>query len=143
MLVGNYASEYLAGIKEKIEKYSWQYRELYTKCYDQLELFFDSSVQSTLLKGIKTMSKATGEAIAKVPVLSKGPVDEALIEAGSKLDRLGARRTVQQLRKLVDRQSSCVRPFVENIETVGLLYNNSISMFFNKESVYLGVAEES
>ena len=25
MLVGNYASEYLSGIKQKIESYSWQY----------------------------------------------------------------------------------------------------------------------
>ena len=89
------------------------------------------------------MSKATGEAIAKVPVLSKGPVDEALIEAGSKLDRLETQRTVQQLRKLVDRQSSCVRPFVENIETVDRLYNHSISMVFDKDTVYLGVAEEA
>ena len=89
------------------------------------------------------MSKATGEAIAKVPVLSKGPVDEALIEAGSKLDRLETRRTFQQLRKLVDRQGSCVRPFVENIDMVDRLYNNSISMVFDKDTIYLGVSEES
>ena len=142
MLVGNYASEYLSGIKQKIESYSWQYRELYTKCYDQMEAYFSSSIQSTLLKGLRSVSKATGEAIAKVPVLSKGPVDEALIEAGSKLDRLETQRTVQQLRKLVDRQGSCVRPFVENIETVDRLYNHSLSMVFDKDTVYLGVAEE-
>ena len=94
------------------------------------------------MKGLKTVSKATGEAIAKVPVISKGPVDEALIEAGSKLDRLGTRRSVQQLKKLVDRQSSCVRPFVDNIETVDRLYNNAISMVFDKDTLYLGAAEE-
>jgi hypothetical protein len=143
MLVGNYASEYLMGVRRKIENYSWQYRELYTKCYDQLESYFDSSIQSSLLKGLKTVSKATGEAIAKVPVISKGSVDEALIEAGSKLDKLGTRRSVQQLKKLVDRQSSCVRPFVENIETVDRLYNNAISMVFDKDTLYLGIAEEA
>ena len=67
------------------------------------------------------MSKATGEAIAKVPVLSKGPVDELLIGAGTKLDQLGAKRTVRQLCKLVARQSSCVRPLIENTETVDCL----------------------
>ena len=143
MLVGNYASEYLLGIRRKIEDYSWQYRELYTKCYDQLETYFDSSIQSSLLKGLKTVSKATGEAIAKVPVISKGPVDEALIEAGSKLDKLGTRRSVQQLKKLVDRQSSCVRPFVDNIETVDRLYNNAITMVFDKDTLYLGIEEEA
>ena len=143
MLVGNYASEYLLGIRRKIEDYSWQYRELYTKCYDQLESYLDSSIQSSLLKGLKTVSKATGEAIAKVPVISKGPVDEALIEAGSKLDKLGTRRSVQQLKKLVDRQSSCVRPFVDNIETVDRLYNNAITMVFDKDTLYLGIEEEA
>ena len=108
----------------------------------RLRHYFDSSIQSSLLKGLKTVSKATGEAIAKVPVISKGPVDEALIEAGSKLDRLGTRRSVQQLKKLVDRQSSCVRPFVDNIETVDRLYNNAISMVFDKDTLYLGAAEE-
>ena len=143
MLVGNFSSEYLAGIRQKIESYSMQYRELYTRCYDQLEAYSDSSIQSSLLKGLKNVSKATGEAIAKVPVLSKGPVDEALIEAGSKLGKLETKRTVQQLRKLVDHQSSCIRPFVENIETVDRLYNNSLSMVFDKEAVYIGVAEDA
>ena len=143
MLVGNYASEYLRGIRQKIEGYSLQYRELYTKCYDQLEAYYNSSIQSSLLKGLKTVSKATGEAFAKVPVLGKGQIDKALIDTGNKLDQLGTQRTVQQMRRLVDRQSSCVRPFIENIESVELLYNNPISMVFDKETVYIGIAESN
>ena len=143
MLVGNYASEYLDGIKQKIESYSLQYRELYTKCYDQLEAYFSSSIQSTLIKGLKSVSKATGEAIAKVPALSKRAVDEALIETGSKLDKFGTERTIQQLKRLVVRQDSCVGPFIENIETINRLYNNSLSMVFNEEIIYLGVAEDA
>lgn len=137
MLVGNFASDYLNGIREKIENYSLQYRELYTNCYERMEAYADSSIQSSMLKGLKTVSKVTGGAIAKVPVLNKGPVDEALIEAGSRLDSLGTKRTVQQLRKLVDHQSSCVRPFVENIETVNRLYNNDICLVFNQDALYL------
>ena len=142
MLVGNYTSEYLNGIKQKIEDYSWQYRELYTKCYDQLDTYYHSSIQSTLLKGLKSMSKTAGEAIAKVPIVSKGPVDEALIEAGSKLDGLETQRAVRQLRKLVDRQDSCIRPFVENIEKIERLYNHSLNMVFDKDTIYLGATEE-
>ena len=142
LLVGNFASEYLLGIRKKIENYSWKYKELYTKCHDQLETYFDSSIQSSLLKGLKTISKATGETIAKVPVINKGPVDEALIVAGSKLDKLETKRSAQQLRKLIDRQSSCVRPFIDNIETVDHLYNNAISMVFSKDILYMGIAEK-
>lgn len=143
MLVGNFASDYLNGVKKRIEEYSWQYRELYTKCYDQLEDYYGSSVQSILLKGLKKASKATGEAIAKIPVLSKGPVDEALIDAGGKLDRIGTKRNVQHMQKLVDYQSSFVSPFVENIETVERFYNNPIRLVFNKDTLYLDVEEEA
>ena len=142
ILVGNYTSEYLQRIRGKIKEYSWQYTELHTKCYDQLESYYSSSVQSSLLKGLRTVSKATGEAISKVPVIRKGPVDEALIDAGSKLDLLGTKRSVQQLKELEKRQVSCVRPFVDNIEMVGRLYNNGISLIFDKDTLYLGVAEE-
>ena len=100
ILVGNYTSEYLQRIRGKIKEYSWQYTDLHKKCYDQLESYYSSSVQSSLLKGLRTVSKATGEAISKVPVIRKGPVDEALIDAGSKLDLLGTKRSVQQLKEL-------------------------------------------
>lgn len=141
MLAGNYASPYLNGIKQKIELYSLEYRDLYTKCYDQMEAYSNSSIQSTLLKGLKKASKATGEAMGKVPVLSKGSANETLIEAGNKLDKLGTKRTTQQLQKLVDRQGSIVRPFIENIESVERLYNNPLNIVFDNETVYLGIED--
>lgn len=143
MLAGNYASVYLNEIKKKIENYSWQYRELYTKCYDQLEAYYGSSIQSAILKGLKNASKATGKAISKIPVINKASLDEALMETGKKLDKREAQRTVHQLRKLVERQSSCVRPFVENIDMLDRLYNNSLSMVFDKDTVYLKAAKEA
>ena len=93
------------------------------------------------MKGLKSASKATGGAIAKIPVLKKSPVDEVLLDAGDKLEKLGSRRAEQQMQKLVERQSSVVRPFIENIETVERLYNNPITMAFDKDTVYLGIAE--
>ena len=141
MLVGNYRSQYLLGIRKKIEDYSLEYRELYTKCYDKLESNYDSSIQSTFLKGLGTVSKSTGKAIAKVPLLGKAPVDKTLIKTGDKLKRMEKQRSARQLRKLADQQSGCVRPFIDNIETVDRLYNNEISMVFDKETIYLGVTE--
>lgn len=143
MLVGNYASEYLSGIIEKLESYSWEYRELYSKCYDQLAALADSSLQSALLKGLKHASKATGAALSKVPVLNRGSVDEALLEAGSKLEKLGEKRTHQQMRSLVARQSAFVKPFIENIESLERLYNNPITMVFDEGMVYLGIDSDS
>ena len=141
MLLNNYTAEYLDGIKAKLERYSWEYKELYTKCYDQLEAYSDSSIQASLLKGLKKTSKITGKAISKIPVLNRSTLDETLLDAGDRLEELGDRRTYDQLRLLAERQSSCVRPFVENIETVERFYNNPISLAFDNNTLYLGTVE--
>ena len=52
MLLGNFGKDYLTGISEKLEKYSLHYRELYTKCYDEIESYSSTSVQSSMLKGM-------------------------------------------------------------------------------------------
>ena len=141
MLVGNFSSDYLTGIRQKIEEYSWEYKDLYTKCYNQFEEFFGSSIESKILKGLGKVSTVTGNAIAKVPIINKGSVDESLIKVGNKLEKISAKKSVQKMKKLVERQSSCARPFIENIETIERLYNNDMDMIFDMENIYLGVAE--
>ena len=138
MLIGNYDPDYLDGIKQKIEEYAWQYRELYTECYNQLEKYSSSSIQSALLKSLKVASNSTGKAIAKVPLINKGPVDEALLAAGDKLDEFNTQRVFSQMKKMAEHQSSCVRPFVENIEMTNRLYNHPLTMVFDQDAVYLG-----
>lgn len=88
------------------------------------------------------MSNGAGKSLAKVPVLSKSPVDEALIGAGSMLGKLDKDRTGKHMQKLSEHRSSCVRTFVEYIEMVGKLYNNPMLVVFDKQAIYLGVAEE-
>lgn len=141
MLVGNYAAEYLSGIKGKIEEYAWQYRELYTRCYDQLENYFDTSIQSTLLKSIGSISKATGKAFSHIPVINGRQMNNAIIESGKKLEKLEEKRTTRSMKHLVERQSSCVRPFVDNIEMLEQLYNNPINLLFDKDTIYLNSAK--
>lgn len=86
MLLGNFNADYLLGISDKLVSYSLNYRELYTKCYDEIESYSSTSVQSSMLKGIAKASTSVGKFVEKIPVISKGQADEALIVAGDKLD---------------------------------------------------------
>ncbi len=137
MLLGNYDRQFLSGITQKIEGYSFEYRDLYTRAYNQIENSSDSSVQSYLLRGLAAAGKATGEAIAKIPLISKSQLDENLISAGEKLSDYQQKRTSQAMKKLIDKQSSCVHPFIESIDSVSKLYNEPIEMFFDKDNLYL------
>lgn len=44
MLLENFGSAYLDSTAHKIEDYSYQYRELYTKCYNQIEGYAKTSI---------------------------------------------------------------------------------------------------
>ena len=54
-----------------MEQYSYEYRELYTECYNKLENNANSSVQSYLRNGLANLSENAGNVIAKIPVINK------------------------------------------------------------------------
>lgn len=41
------------------------------------------------------------------------------------------------MKQFENNQSSCVRPFVENINTVNRLYNQPMELVFDQENIYL------
>ena len=143
MLQENFDAGYLSNISQRLENYALQYRELYTECYDRLNAQLKSSVQSCLSRGMSSAGKATGEFIASLPLISKSPIDEALISSSKRLAVHGVAKSSKTMSSIIDKQSSGIRPFIENINTINTLYNHPINMFFDKENIYLESAEES
>ena len=137
MLEGNYEEGYLNSVEQRILEYSLQYRTLYTECYDLMEGYSKSSIQSGVLSGLASASKFMGEAIAKVPVISNSQLDENLIEAGAKLDRRGDKRATAALEGLAQNRMSVARPFVENIRAVNELYNTPVTYLFDDKNIYI------
>ena len=123
MLLGNFSEGYLNNVEQSITDYSYQYRTLYTKCYDLMKDYSKSSVQAGILSGLSAASKFMGNAIAKVPVISKSQLDENLIEAGSLLGTQGEQRAVV--------------PFVENIRVINNLYNKPVQYRIDGDSIYV------
>ena len=84
------------------------------------------------------MNKATGKAIAKIPVISKSQIDETLIENSERIGAYRERMVQSGMSRLLDRQSSCVRPFIDNINTIMRLYNEPVTLMFDNETLYFG-----
>jgi len=143
MLLENFESAYLDGVTQKIGDYSIQYRELYTACYDQIEGYSKSSVQSHLLGGLATINKAASGAASKIPIVNKSQINETLLEKSNRLKEFGSRRTEQSMEKLLCVQTSTVLPFIENINAINKLYNESMDLLFDKENIYFGLSESS
>ncbi len=137
MLLGNFSEGYLNSVEERMLEYSFQYRSLYSECYSLMEEYSKSSIQAGVLGGLATASKFMGDAIAKIPVISKSQLDENLIAAGSKLDKHSEKRTGIALEGLAQTRWSVVQPFTENIRAVNELYNRPVVYLFDNENVYV------
>ncbi|MBK5211808.1 MAG: hypothetical protein JJE36_05820 [Coriobacteriia bacterium] len=149
VLLENHDSAYLEGVSNKIEEYSLRYQELYKKCYDLIEEYAKSSIQSHLSNsvagGLKGAGKAlteAGKAITKVPVISKWQLDgTSLIKVGDGREMRASERTYQTMKQFDNELSDCVRPFIENISAVNRLYNQPVELLFDQENIYFSLSE--
>jgi len=141
MLLENFESSYLDGVVCKIEDYSNNYCELYCKCYDQIEGYSKSSVQSQLLSGLASVNRVVGGTASKIPIVSKSQIDETLIKTGDRLDKYNVSRTETTMEQLAEIQLSAIHPFIENINVVNALHNKPMELLIDGENIYLGLPE--
>ena len=137
MLLGNFNSEYLNNISSQIEDLSLKYRELYTKSYNTIEGYANTSMESHVLKGLSGISKISGKLISKVPIASKSEIDEVLMETGERLERFESNKMNKALKGFSDARSSQVRLFIDNINTINRLYNEPLEFLIDKEYIYI------
>lgn len=137
LLGGNYRKSYLDHVTEKISEYSFQYRQDYSICYDHLEYYSKTSVQAKVLEGIEKAGKFAGNTIASIPVLSKGPVDEALIAAGDKLGQYNASASNKVMGQFRNNRDAGIQLFQDSIATINQMSNQPVEILFDKNSLYI------
>lgn len=137
LLLGNFNEEYLNSVERQIIEYSFQYRKLYTDCYNLMETYSKSTIQSEMLKSFAAAGKFVGGAIAKTPVISKSQLDENLIAASEKLGEHSENRSSEVLKRFTAARANVTLPFIENIRTVNELYNKPVTYLFDSENIYV------
>lgn len=140
MLTENFSADYLRNIEDKLESYSLDYRALYTDAYNKIEELASSSVENALLGGVSAFGKLAGGAIAKIPVISDGPVDEALIDASNLIGNANDDRRKKASERILARRDSCVDSFRHEITKANALFNKPQVFYFDDENVYCAPA---
>jgi hypothetical protein len=141
MLLRNFSHDNLNNIAQKMRKNSLRYRELYTEAYHIIERLSDSTIQSLLLSGLADVNKAAGKAIEKVPVIERTPIDENLQLLGSRLEKISDRNTVKALKTLINCKDNYIIPFIEQVETLDMLYNDSPEVLIDHDNIYFVQAQ--
>lgn len=137
MLLGNFAEEYLNDTEKRISEYTLQYRELYTECYNLMETYSNSSIQRWVTSVASSALKFTGDKISKVPVLSRGQLDETLIKKGNDVDKWNQQHTVCAMNEFASDSKYITTPFAESIHAVNLLYNRPTAYLFDDKNLYI------
>ncbi len=120
-----------------LRSYAYRYREVYTGCYEQLESYQRSAVESQVLKAGAGVSHILGKGIAKIPVINKGPVDEKLIEIGDTIADYDEDEIKERMEIFRKNNSSGINIFIENLIIVKTLCNNTGELLWDEEYLYV------
>lgn len=137
LLQGNFSKEFLESVRADINERSIRYREFYTECYSKLEHSSKTTVKSKLLKGLAKASGDAGRAIHKIPIIEKGPLDEALVSAEKSVSYYDRQQTEKGLQSFRDNMRSGAGQFADGIEQLSKLYNSPLEVLVDKNNMYL------
>lgn len=137
MLSQSFHEEYLDDKIHTLRSYAYRYREVYTGCYEQLESYQRSAVESQMLKAGAGVSHILGKGIAKIPIISKGPVDEKLIELGDTMADYDEDEMKERMDTFRINNRSGINIFIENLIIVKTLCNNTGELLWDEEYLYV------
>lgn len=137
MLSGNFREEYIAGIKEEIEKLSVGYRDLFEQCSLYLEKVSGISVEANMLKGIGAASKAVGKFIGSIPLVKEGQVDEFLQDSGKHMKSNAEEMEMSAITTFAEINNPETRVFIDKMEDMIQIYNHTEKICFDDEKIYL------
>lgn len=137
MLQKNFDSSFLASTVSRMEEHAGRYAELYNGCRAQIENYYKTSIETQVVGGFGFLAKALGNAIASVPILRDGPVDELLINAGESISEGEKGRQLVKMEQFAVLDNDRMRPFIDNIREIDLLQNNQNAMLIDSEYLYI------
>lgn len=124
-------------VAEKMNGYAQKYSELYADCHSQIAAYQRTAIEAQLIGGLGSVAKTVGKTLANVPILSKGPVDEALINAGEALGKHNQGAVAKRLEKFAPLEDSRMGTFIDNVRKLDLLYNRTDGMITDGENLYI------
>ena len=137
LLAGNYNKEYLDNISNKIDTYSFEYRQLFTKCSRMIEKYSNTSIENVAMKGFGKATKITGKVVEKIPVISKSQLDENLIKAGNNIVQSSKKGTQTKLIKFSQISNAGTTLFNDKIKMINVLYNEPKQILLDNDYVYV------
>lgn len=137
MLQKMFEEEHLQFIIQKMQANAARYKELYQNCRTHLANYQRSSLESKVKGTLAGVAKGAGNWIASKPVLSRGPVDEMLLNASSALEQSKRNTLTETIAALEPLAEDRLSTFTNYLKRLNLLYNNPEGVMTDGENLYL------
>lgn len=135
----NYDPDYLRKAIDKINRYSIEYRTIYTDCYNFLKKIKVSSIGSKLKGGIAKLSGIAGSAVEVTPMISKSNLDENLKGVSERIERLKDLNTEYFMKEFTMLKDDYSKPISDSIREIAKLFNGDIKLLLDDTTLYFGI----
>ena len=135
MLSKNFQAEYLSKIEDEIREQAMKFRNLYTECFDKIELLKKEAVTTQAANKLADVTRTVGGLIGKIPVVKDGPVDEFLIGVGDSITEAEKKKLEKTLAFFIQYKDSGLTPIAEHIAMINELSNKPVVMLYDKETI--------
>lgn len=137
MLLENFDHQFIENVINKMRQNAVDYKMLYSQCLEIIKNEMKSSVQTKITKGVSHISKNIGKTLKTVPVINQLKLDDGLIDFGFQLEQGIDKNISDSLKKLIDKKDILIIPFIDNLNTVKTIYNQSLEILIDKNNIYL------
>ena len=143
LLSQNFEPDYLNLSASDLRQYFDDYRELYTKCFNEIEHTTKTALGAQLVKGFAEANTFLGKQLGKIKVIKKGSIDDILEANGKVIEEKEAERLETIKVKIISYKDSGIGIFTNNINTINRIYNEPVELLWDKENLYIGRYIES
>ena len=135
MLSKNFQADYLSKIEDEIREQAMKFRNLYTECFDKIELLKKEAVTTQAANKLADVTRTVGGLIGKIPVVKDGPVDEFLIGVGDSITEAEKKKLERTLAFFIQYKDSGLTPIAEHIAMINELSNKPVVMLYDKKTI--------
>ena len=137
MLLGNFQEEYVIQIKNKIEKYSLEYKNTFSLSSQYLESVVKNAVGKNALQGLGAVENALGNFIGSIPYVKEGQVDEWLIKTASHHKEVAQGIEHNAIEEFAVVSSPGTSVFLDKLDDMCRIYNRTEQIYFDDKKIYL------
>lgn len=137
MLRKNFSTDGINNVVSKLSAISVRYQELHSQCHSQIATYQRSAIENKVVGGAGIIATNLGKAIAAIPVIKEGPVDEALISAGKSLGKMNRDSVAEKLESLDAFEDDRSGMFIESLQRIDFIYNAENSIVTDGENLYM------